>query len=1201
MACKHWNNKLHSLFTNDIFLQNKDNNNKCIILSRDIPKKENETAKQFRLLNYSSKIIKTLLFENFHGNEVLYESLPRKFYVDLDLKPSSQYYESTSLEDMINTTENIIKKIVLYEFGADLHDKKCLSFVSEFDNDHPKKSIHILFPYIILSGTQLTKYFKTIIQYHLSFDSTLFDQNIKNLMNECLDFAVYGNNQNFRLPFQSKLGKTNRLIPFNICVGQLHIKDLLVGIYTDSANQSCSFNNENIERKANEYLAKIQYKNFPKIKLDTKKEQDYSFIKNNFDILTNLKNYDMSNFKPNYNAPDEITFLISCIPNSSENPQSFHLWWAIGQTLKNIASDGAYDRVTNTKLLNLWVEWSKKASKIYTNEGYQCVKYWQTMKVRNIEQPRFSVGFLKKMASFYHSCYSIDTFHYLKLKSKLFDLDDENFAFDYIHKYNIPNQNQDIIIDRRKSENKPNQQTIVSCIENKKVKILKKKTFEKYCRPLDFDNFDVVVSQAPMGSGKTHQIKESLKKFQFNRIIILSPRQTFAREKAAEFKSISPDFVHYKDKHLKEKKDWISEDKLVVQVESLHHLRKGEVNLQYDLVVLDEIESILTQFSSTTHEDVISSFYIFFNILEKSKHIIMSDAFLTNRTLELCKGIKERRPNLHIKLDMNLFNPNGHITSNILDVSKNIHDIGRAQKKFINHLKSLLQEKKKVCVVVSSKLFKDKIIEEIIQSGVIADNSILSYDRHTSDLDIDDLQNVKSIWNQEQIYLVIYTTKITVGINFDIPNVFDTIMIYGSSYCPIVRDIMQAHFRVRNIKERNIYVVLNCCKACQNFEESIKDYLIHINSHFMNNHNKKNKQSPILNLYMNICEYNALEEYVGTFYYERIFNLFLEKVGYQISYQTENNNESQEKNSKTHFDVFPLGYCFEYCEMRSETDKIIEDMKTRAFRNCASKKDKITLEAFFFFKKCIDGKQALHYNYNQSILTLCEDHINTLDIKLATLEENQLLSKKNLQKKIANYQKQLSFFLKRSNALGMSYSDMYETELFELFTKDNECKRHMLNLIMEFNTSNMSEMIQNTQKKVIKEKENVMRLVHITNICRILELENSTDVCKSITPSHIKKFIEYASLEKNKDLFLLFSMKHYKDKLTFIKAKNALNQIFQWWNGCTIKCNYSERVMTNGKRERTYEYRLAKEQNILLLSVFIDLLIDNRVELTINE
>ena len=81
----------------------------------------------------------------------------------------------------------------------------------------------------------------------------------------------------------------------------------------------------------------------------------------------------------------------------------------------------------------------------------------------------------------------------------------------------------------------------------------------------------------------------------------------------------------------------------MIQVESLIKFPEAECsnsNFCDDLVVLAEIESILYQFSSTTNKNVCKAFQVFLQILHNASAIIMADAFVTKRTVELCKSIK---------------------------------------------------------------------------------------------------------------------------------------------------------------------------------------------------------------------------------------------------------------------------------------------------------------------------------------------------------------------------------------------------------------------------------------------------------------------------------------------------------------------------------------------------------------------------------
>jgi hypothetical protein len=162
----------------------------------------------------------------------LYEDLPRKFDVDLDLKPEDDV-DNLSLHTIITTTTNAIKMIFEKEFKAHSHtfeekEREPCIFVSSHDKGNPKKSAHLIFPSILFRNLRENQMFVAIIKYHMLHSSSkLIDIQHKALINKCFDFNVYTKNRVFRLPYQSKKGKNNILIPSNFTSDYPY----LVGIY----------------------------------------------------------------------------------------------------------------------------------------------------------------------------------------------------------------------------------------------------------------------------------------------------------------------------------------------------------------------------------------------------------------------------------------------------------------------------------------------------------------------------------------------------------------------------------------------------------------------------------------------------------------------------------------------------------------------------------------------------------------------------------------------------------------------------------------------------------------------------------------------------------------------------------------------------------------------------------------------------------
>jgi nucleoside-triphosphatase THEP1 len=107
--------------------------------------------------------------------------------------------------------------------------------------------------------------------------------------------------------------------------------------------------------------------------------------------------------------------------------------------------------------------------------------------------------------------------------------------------------------------------------------------------------------KSPYGSSKTQLIKRVIEKYNPEKILWLSFRQTLSDDIENNFKDL--DFKHYQTSKL-------NVNRLIIQEESLLKLQSYEdvieaedgvienITHQYDLIMLDEVESLLNQYHS---------------------------------------------------------------------------------------------------------------------------------------------------------------------------------------------------------------------------------------------------------------------------------------------------------------------------------------------------------------------------------------------------------------------------------------------------------------------------------------------------------------------------------------------------------------------------------------------------------------------------
>lgn len=1030
MKCFTWKPQLIEPLQAAEKMKNSDRGTPIIFSKDTINVNNGKLVKEYTVIPFNSKHLNILKKVNFYAYEILYADLPRKFHVDIDLKPTSPLFQQVNLAHMIQETISFVKSTIKKEFDHDPKDPDIFIVPDE----SLKKSAHLIFPCLLLKNTDEMKWLKKILQSYLHEYAT-------DVVKECMDFAPYGNNQAFRIPYQSKLGKDNVLVPLDKNVKNVPIDKMLVGVYSETEFKS--FCDHDILRiKAESTIKTHTLKLISETMKRPLKQHEEKYIskciQHNFDVFSNLVHYDNTQLDVKHidtSIEDQNRFYMSLIPNSSENPQPYQVWFAIGQTLKNISF------VTGKDYLPLWIEWSNKASGVYKDEALECTYKWNNLRVRSPLQPKFQTNLLKIVAEFYYPKLCKD-YHKKKDLRELFDISNADDTFDEVETYN---------------------DTSVGEIE------IMNKTTNGYCKALDFDNFDVITSQAPMGSGKTFQVLESIKKHQFKRILIISPRQTFTKEKLRQFKEICPDFVDYRSNRACNTDDWGCIDKFIVQVESLKHLYNSEF-CGYDLVILDEIESILLQFSSTTNSNVHDAWAAFVTIIDGARKIVMADAFVTRRTLfinSLIKQLRGRRV-CRTKFDNNKHNPNKHKTANIIGICKDPNKSNNLKDKFTAHVINNLKQGRKLCIVTGSKKYLDQLVLDITTQTDLNASNILAYSAESDADIIDGLQNVEQTWGRSDIRVVIYTTKITVGIDFSLKDVFDHIYIYGSVFCPIARDLMQSHFRVRHTTDNNLYIALYACdiiqktpafntvfKRCRTYTEQV-DILFPYDECF---NFREHVQS---SSYIKLSAFNYQEQQIGYSDYAFIFTYLLKRIGYNIQYIDYGIKEDEGQRIMT--GSIPAKYETKYHEYKliPESKKLEIERKLQNER--ASSSEKSMLQCWFFY--------------------------NTVLRKSFVFEDKKILDSYNNHDENGDASRDL---LMKANFFDWSISETFEADMYYKYYHDTQFKHAIDNTLLEIRGTSPATHIERNKFNVLQDKENASQFKIVRDVCNILGIKTTLE------------------------------------------------------------------------------------------------------------
>ena len=311
---------------------------------------------------------------------------------------------------------------------------------------------------------------------------------------------------------------------------------------------------------------------------------------------------------------------------------------------------------------------------------------------------------------------------------------------------------------------------------------------DKYVRTKDINSGNICIVKAALGKGKTTATLNHIRENEYDYILVLTPRRSYARTTLSRMNSeiVLPNdekFVLYSDV-----KGQIKNKYLIIQVESLHRYNE-EFDKGKTLLILDEVESLLYQMTSkNTHgKNHMENLYIFEKMVRESSKVLCMDAFISNKTIHTLS-------NLGLKFEY--FNYTRRLEERTAIEYK---DKQRLRQKLISEL----ENGHKVFFFCSSKKqLTDYFLSDIRDK--LPEKKIIEYHSKKTC----DLTDVVKTWKEAD--LVICTCSITIGCNFDLLNVFHNIFVYASACSQnLIRDIFQACYRVRHLIEKRMYYCLD--------------------------------------------------------------------------------------------------------------------------------------------------------------------------------------------------------------------------------------------------------------------------------------------------------------------------------------------------------------------------------------------------------
>ena len=458
------------------------------------------------------------------------------------------------------------------------------------------------------------------------------------------------------------------------------------------------------------------------------------------------------------------------------------------------------------------------------------------------------------------------------------------------------------------------------------------KSDERWVLPDILNNKDekCILIKAGLGKGKTTASIDHINTSDYDSIIVLSPRRTFAKSVANRLNAeTKKEFFIYSD--LKGKDYIIKQPFVVIQVESLNRLSLGNGKI---LVLCDEIESVLSQMTvSKTHKDKhIQNLDMLETLFKRADKIIGLDAFMSNRTLNTLK---------YMNIPYNYYNYT-------LPLERRACIRIDKLKKWIDKLLIDLGLGKKIFLFSSSN---KKLVQDIIPviKSLFPDKKILEY--HSKFTSID-LTTINDNWKDADI--IVCTSTITVGCNFDLPNIFDKCYIYANASSKnLVRDIFQASYRVRHFTDNElVYCIdkrhygVNHTTDKRVIESDLKNKKDYIVDQYETYHKMKFDQTTPKWI-INLCLTNIFEQNMSEMLLEPLFKRYLTECSYEHEELLYDEACLLQEQDVLSIDI-NFNDEFEYNDIKDLTYPDANVLKKKKIESVLSKEEEIQLEKYYF-------------------------------------------------------------------------------------------------------------------------------------------------------------------------------------------------------------------------------------------------------------
>ena len=548
----------------------------------------------------------------------------------------------------------------------------------------------------------------------------------------------------------------------------------------------------------------------------------------------------------------------------------------------------------------------------------------------------------------------------------------------------------------------------------------------------------------------------------------------------------------------------------------LDNLFCGEVP-KYDLVIIDESESVLNNFASTTFKGYSEATYDYLRaIIENCGKLITLDGDQNNRTYSFCSSFSGTSINIINKINLNekvivLTDSEFHYKA---DIHKSI-------------------DKKERVVICSQSATIAELYEKELKEKYPSLKIALYIGKTDDNIKTEHSKNIEIFW---EVDVLIYSPCIEAGCNFD-KEWFDKCYCILSTCSSSQRSCFQMLARVRQFKSNNILTFTNGIKDYDIAEfytfHDVKDAFIESRDKILKYGYEKDmngtmrrviklESSDINSIYNKVEELNKNEKYFMA-YFKSLATSKGFKIEYLVINPFEEDNEEEEEEKGSKYD--------ELIKAKDISEEEFFKLLEKQNKSKASREDKAQVEKEIWKRRL--GVSKL----NEDILKLFhkKEYLISNYLSLIDPSNKKVISKENKNDKREDVEYRLIVINQLINTLGFKLDD-------SKVLSEDEFNKNMLNVILDtplfnessktlkvkFNlskskvdTSNsdnaikfMNELLKNYSLKLHrfypkgKGKEKINRKYELIKLNHIDEIVYNLMQSKQITLTDQHKYIE---------------------------------------------------------------------------------------------